>query len=141
MLFTIMLGERSSSIFDRRFGHDPTVGGVADLTPGQLRQRVAREQGPLHRREADTDADRRPPFGEVAGYQEFIVAETTVGGLHTMLCGAQLLLGVGVDTGVGAGQIPDPRRFPLQLLALLSSAGVGDEDLRALIREGIIEFA
>src|SRR5262245_15768950 len=71
----------------RRLRKDEAIGGVADFTPGQLRQGAAGEQRPLHGRESYPDANGGPPLGQVPRDQELIVPEASVGGLHDVLRG------------------------------------------------------
>ena len=81
----------------------------------------------MSRKERDVDggefnshADEGMAAGQIAGDQEFVVAETAIGGLHIVQGGAEFAAWVGLDAGVRSRQIPDSSGFPIRLTGIVT---------------------
>jgi hypothetical protein len=77
-LFLARLARRPSSLCRLKIGHDIAIRVISNLAPRQRRHGVPREQWPVHRRELHADADGRAALRQVAGNQEFIIAEPAI---------------------------------------------------------------
>src|SRR5207249_10795127 len=97
------------------------------------------EKRNLHRRKLNAKPDLGAALGELSREQEFIVAKSAVAGLHNVLRGAQLILGIGIDASGAAGQVPNAGG--LEAPHDVAGFQVGNKNLRPLVRELVIQFA
>src|SRR5262249_20714316 len=91
------------------------------------------------RGKSNTNADRGTPFSQGARDEKFVVTKAAVGSFNVVLCLAQFLFGVGIETGVGTRQGPKAGRFPR--LFRRRPPGVRNKNLGALIGKGIVQLA
>src|SRR5438876_4488363 len=132
---------RAARLSRIRGRHHPAIRVVTQFAPRQFRQRVTGEKRNFDRRECDANPNGGSATGQIAGNDEFVVAETAVGTLDEVLRGAQFLFRIGINTSVPAGEIPNARGFPSRARSPARTPSVRDINFRALIGIRVIEFA